>query len=345
MSAASKTTCVFQTPATDRSPGFGSVRLRLAVLLRVALVTLPIAAFSLVQTATAQRPIRTFDPFYRGEEARRSFYDMYAITAELSYSPAGLLQNNDISSGTSPVDGSNPFGLNVRVDYHLSSRLDLGVIVDAAGTTAGHSMAIRWVTLKYFQTQEMIDYAIRLAVDPSSDGRGGFPQMDLAFMYTSLLAPSLSNDFAVGIRRIQLGVQQIFPVDITPPDPEDPVITAPSADREIRRSRALGWEVHMSTGYNMLFDPAGSNAFVSVIAEGGRYDLIEWVVDDTVADPAGRTTTAFRGGAVWVRSGFQIERPGYRFSPYLSIPLKQWAPKSGDWPDARPSIGVRLMLR
>lgn len=343
--AALNTTCIFRSRRSDRRPESDSLRMKRSPVIRRVLFILGLAVVTSIQLANAQRPIETFDPFYHGEGARRSFFDLYAVTAEISYRPPGLLQKNEAPSGTALATGTDPLGLNLRFDYHLSSRLDLGFFIDAAGTTAGRSVSIRWVTLKYFQTQEAIDYAIRLAVDPSSDGRSGFPQMDLAFMYTSLVAPSVSNDFIIGIRRIQIGIQQLVSVDVPPLDPADPVFSKQPPDREVRRSRALGWEVHMSTGYNMLFDPAGSNAFVSLIAAGGRYDLVEWMVDAPMTDASNRTTTEFRGGVVWIRSGFQIERPGYRFSPFLSLPIKQWAPRSGDWPEARPSIGIRLMLR
>ena len=329
------------TESSDRPAGRNSnVR-----AVRLFILCLGAVTMFAVSNSLAQRPIRTFDPFYHGEAARRAFYDTYAVTAELSYRPSGLVQPNDVTSSSVPFTSTDPFGLNLRFDYHLASHLDLGFFIDAVSTTAGRTLSISWVTMKYYRTQEMVDYAIRLAVDPSSNGRSGFPQTDLAFLYTSLVTPSLSSDFAIGIRRVQIGIQQIVSIDVPPADPGAPVISRPPPDRDILRSRALGWEVHMMTGYNFLFDPAGSNLFVSFIGEGGRYNLVEWLVNANAVEPSERTTSEYRGGVIWVRSGLQFERPGFRFSPFLSLPLKQWAPSDGDWPRARPHVGLRLMLR
>ena len=296
-------------------------------------------------TAAAQRPVQTFDPFYRGETASRTFYDRYAVTGELSYRPAGLLQADGVSATNVPSTASDPFGVSLRFDYRLAMGLDLGIYVDASGNAAGRSLSLNWLALKYYSRQENTDYAIRLAVDPASDGRSGFPQTDLAFLYTSTLSPTLKSDFAVGIRRVQLGFQQIVPTDVTLIDPDDPIVSPPGPDRELLRTRAHGWEVHMMTGYQLLFDPAGSNMFVSLIGEGGRYDLVEWTVGTPVAEAEERSSTTFHGGVVWVRSGLQFDRPGYQLSPFLTLPFKQWVPSNDDYPRARAHIGLRLMLR
>ncbi len=295
--------------------------------------------------AFSQRPIRTFDPFYKGESANRSFYDTYALTAEFTYRPAGLLQNDDPSSGGLSGGPSDAFGMNFRLAYRLSSQLDVGAYVDAAGNTAGRSLSVNWLSIKYFRREEGIDYAVRLAVDPVSDGRSGFPQMDLAFLYRSFVSPSVTSDFAVGIRRVQLGFQQIVTVPPDPIKPSDPIVSAPSSDRDVLRTQALGWEVHMLTGYNLVFDPAGSNLFVTLLGEGGSYDLVEWMVNTIESDAGARMSTTFKGGVLWIRSGLQIEKPGYRFSPFLSLPIKQWSPSGGDFPRARPRLGLQFMIR
>jgi hypothetical protein len=292
--------------------------------------------------AAAQRPVQTFDPFYRGETAIRSFYDQYAVTAELSYRPTGLFQNN--SSVSSPALGANPIGLNLRFDYQLSSRLDLGAFVDATGSAAGRTLGLSWVTLKYFKHQEGTDYAIRLALDPSSDGRSGFPQADLGFLYTSTLSSFVTSDFVIGIRRVQIGFQEIIPSIPVPINPGDPIVKAPGASNDLLRGRARGWEVHASWSYNILFDPAGSNMFFSMMAEGGAYDMLEWIVD-AESDVDNRSLTVYRGGTIWVSSGIEIERPSYQFAPFLSIPFRQWAPSEGEWPTSKVRLGLRLMLR
>lgn len=300
------------------------------------------------QTVSAQRPIRMFDPLYRGETAQRSFYDTYAVTAELSYRPPGFLTSDDLSSNSVAGIGRDAIGLNLRFDYRLSSRFDLGAFVDATGNGTGRSLNLSWVMLKYFKRLEGTDYSVRLAVDPSSDGRSGFPQTDLAFLYTSLLSPTLSTHFGMGVRRVQIGIQELVQSEVDVVEPGDPVVEAPPPATEILRSRALGWEVHMTTSYNILFDPAGSNLFVAVLGQGGSYDLVEWTADNPGTDEdetSERTTTAFRGGVVWVRSGLEIHRPGYQFVPYLAFPATHWQPESGDWPRPRARVGLRLMLR
>ncbi|GMQ81457.1 MAG: hypothetical protein BMS9Abin05_0889 [Rhodothermia bacterium] len=296
-------------------------------------------------TASAQRPMQIFDPFYHGETAERVFFDRYAVTGELSYRPAGLLRSDNLSSSSVPTTAIDPFGLSLNLDYRLASGFNLGFFVDASGNTASNSLSLSWVTLKYFRRQENTDYAIRLAVDPSRDGRSGFPQTDLAFLYASSLSPTLRSDFGVGIRRVQIGFQQIVPTDAPPIDPDAPIVSQSVPDREILRSRALGWEVHMMSGYSLLFDPAGSNLFFSFIGEGGQYDLVEWTVANAAAEETERTTTKFNGGVIWVRSGLEFDRPGYQISPFLSLPLKQWAPSGDDYPKARAHIGLRLMIR
>ncbi len=296
-------------------------------------------------TASAQRPMQIFDPFYHGETAERVFFDRYAVTGELSYRPAGLLQSDNFSSSNVPTTVSDPFGLSLKLDYHLTNGFNLGFFIDASGNTASSSLSLSWVTLKYYRRQENMDYAIRLAVDPALDVRSGFPQTDLAFLYASSLSPTLRSDFAVGIRRVQLGFQQIVPTDAPPIDPDAPIVSQSVPDREILRSRAHGWEVHMMSGYNLLFDPAGSNLFVSFIGEGGRYDLVEWTVANAAAEETDRKTTEFSGGVIWVRSGLEFDRPGYQISPFLSLPLKQWTPSGDDYPHARAQIGLRLMIR
>ncbi|MDA1029016.1 MAG: hypothetical protein O3B41_08190 [Bacteroidetes bacterium] len=299
-------------------------------------------ALAFSQTVVAQRPVQMFDPFYRGETAVRSFYDQYAVTAELSYRPAGLFQS--ASSPSSAGIGLNPIGLNLHIDYQLSNHLDLGAYVDATGSAAGRTLGLSWITLKYFKNQEGMDYAVRLALDPSSDGRSGFPQADLAFLYTSALSNLVTSDFAIGIRRVQIGFQEIVPTAPILIDPGDPIVISPGPANELLRGRARGWEVHTSWSYNILFDPAGSNMFFSLMAEGGVYDMLEWVVDSesTVND---RARTEYQGGTLWVSSGIEIERPSYQFAPFLSVPFRQWAPSTGEWPTSKVRLGLRLMLR
>lgn len=322
--------------------------LRLAFLLGLAvLVVLPDAA-------RAQRPFQFYDPFYRGETARRAFYDGYAVTAEVSYRPAGSLQ-----------DGRQTFtrdwlGLAFQLNYQLLPQIDLAGYVDAAASDAGRSLTLSWVALKYYNTVENTDYAFRLAVDPSLDGRVGFPQMDAAFISTTLLSPSLSSDYALGMRRIRKGYQQI----VLSPDGEAEV-PRPYVGSEVLFTRAMGWEVHFMMQYAYLLGAARSNVFGSLLFHGGEYELLETSLSDPApaTSPASLTGDAppetdapeddgavgYRGGVVWLRTGVEYNRPAYQVLPFVSVPLKQWIPAFDDDrqnpPAARISAGFRFTLR
>ncbi len=294
--------------------------------------------------AHAQRPIRAFDPFYLGESATRGFYDSYAVSAEVSYFPTAFVPTSG-ASGTEVPATADQLGLNLRIEYHLASQLDLGVYIDAAGNTAGRSLDLSWISLKYFQRYENVDYAIRLAVDPASNGGAGFPQMDLGFLYHTTHSSTVASEYALGIRRVQMGFQQIVETIPPPLGQNEPIIKNPGPERELLRSQALGWEVHLKGGYSVLFDPAGSNLFVSVMGEGGSYELIEWAVSgDDVAGT--RSRREFSGGVVWLRTGIQLNRPTFVVSPHISLPVKQWAPESGDdWPRTSAYVGVSFTIR
>lgn len=309
----------------------------------------------------AQRPFLAHDALYRSETAQRVFFDGYAFTAEVSYRQAGQVQDDG-----RPTIGSNPLGLAFRLDYQLAKRIDLSAIIDASGssagastTVAGRSLSVSWVALKYYWTVDNSDYAFRLAVDPSLDGRTGFSQTDFAFLANTLLSPMLSTDFAIGARRVQRGYERYEPPAETPS--ADDVEEAPpprldAADPSILFTRAIGWELHLMMSYNVLFDPAGSNVFASLIVNRGQYRLSDFPMGaadapaaaysgsaDTLADGAPSFTREYRGGVVWMRTGIEYNRPSYRVAPFLNLPLKHWTPKGNNAP--RIHFGVQLMLR
>src|SRR5690606_13715257 len=99
--------------------------------------------------------------------------------------------------------------LGFRLHYRLTERVDLNAFWDAAGTSTGRTIVLSWVGAKYYWTVDQTDYAFRLAVDPASDGRVGFPQLDVAFISTRALTPLFSTDFAVGVRRVRKGFRQL----------------------------------------------------------------------------------------------------------------------------------------
>lgn len=322
-------------------PAHPCARRRAARGLRaVALTGLLLVAGSLpLLQAAAQRPFQVYDPFYRSEDARRGFYDGVAVTGEVSYRAAGAVQNNGL-----PSNNPDPFGLNFRLEYQLTPHLDLNAYWDATGTNTGRTLIVSWVGLKYYWTVDHTDYAFRLAVDPASDGRIGFPQMDVAFLSTRVLSPVFTNDIAFGLRHVRMGFQQYLPGEQTS-----------DGLPAFMNTHALGLELHFMWTYNVIFDPASSNVFVSLIGEGGQYSLFE---SPLFQDPRLQTPAAsqregdgsfaedhYRGGVVWIRSGLEYNRPGYQFIPFLSAPLQQWRPREDNWHVARLHFGFRLTLR
>ncbi len=327
----------------DRAKGAGSGSVRDKLLNGIFQIAIVVGFLVLVVgRAQAQRPVQTFDPFYQGETAVRHFFDTYAIAAELSYRPPGLLQADQTSIS---MIGGNALGVNLRVDYRLGHNLDIGFYVDASGNGTGRSLDLSWIAIKYYKRMETDDYAFRLAIDPSSDGRSGFPQADLGFLYSTPLSATVTQDVALGMRRVRIGFQELATIEPPSLKPGDPIVSPPGATSELIRGRTQGWEMHFAWSHNILFDPAGSNLFISFMAEGGKYDLLEWntsSLDDSIDS---RTSTQFTGGVLWIRSGLQVERPVYQFAPFLSIPIRQWAHPDDDWPRSRARVGVRLMLR
>lgn len=303
-----------------------------------------LAGLMAADPAAAQRPFRIYDPLYRNESARRAFFDGYAFTGELSYRSAGEVRDAGLVSGNADL------GLTFRFDYQLLPQVDLSAILDATGGTTGRRLSVSWVTLKLYRTVEHTDYALRLAVDPSSDARTGFPQMDFAFLYTTLLAGDLSADYALGLRRVQIGYEEIVPVPAGPSGQDDPIVVAPAPSFDILYKRALGWEAHAMVQYSALIDPARSNVFLSVLFEGGRYDVVESSRREATAavEAAAKTgatpgRSEYRGGVVWLQSGIEYNRPGYQIIPYASVRALQWS--SSEENPAPLHVGVRLMLR
>ena len=311
----------------------------------------------------AQRPFLAHDALYRSETAERLFFDGYAFTAEVSYRRAGQVQDDG-----RPSIGANPLGLAFRLDYQLARRIDLSAIVDASGasagastTVAGRSLSVSWLALKYYWTVDNSDYAFRLAVDPSLDGRTGFSQTDFAFLASTLLSPMFSTDFAIGARRVQRGYERYEPPSEAADGDgagEAPPPLLATSDPNILFTRAIGWELHLMMSYNVLLDPAKSNVFASLIVNRGQYQLSDFPMGGEAEAPAERTaayganaladgaptfTREYRGGVVWVRTGVEYNRPGYQVAPFLNLPLKHWTPQGNHAP--RVHFGVRLMLR
>jgi hypothetical protein len=306
----------------------GPSRVRAALLLG--------ATLALSAAPAAQGVLRTLDPFYQGESARRDFYGGLAVSGELSYRTSDPLR--PAGGASAPSD----LALSVQLDYTLLPQVDVAAVVDLSGGIGRGPTGLSWLVVKPYWFNDDTDYAVRIAVDPASEGGLGFRQTDVAFLSTTTHAPTLTSDFAIGLRRVRSG----FTVDegtLTVDAPGGPSVPA-SLIADERQVRVIGRELHATWGYNVLFDPGGSHLAVALLAEAGDYRLIP-----TGADSVGAEDRV-RSGIGWLRAGVEWSRPAYQISPYVAVPLVTWADvqgepiRNGPRPD-RARFGLRLMLR
>ena len=319
-------------------------------LLRPLFCALCAALVLLPGAAHAQRPFDVLDPFYQEETARQTFFDGFAVSGEVRYRAAGPFRQ------AAEADQRGPLALSFRVDYALARQIDLGAVFDVSGglvtPLGGGPVRLSWIVVKPFWHNENTDYAVRIAVDPVSQGGLGFRQTDIAFLSSSDLSPLVSSDFAMGLRHAQVGFERLQVEDGG--ELIDPEIA--SAAPELARIRAIGREIHLMWGWRFHFDPAGSNFFGTLLAEAMDYDLIESQLfagsDERMLEGETNATDEgqYRGGIGWVRVGFELNRPAYRFSPFVSIPAVSWLDVAGESGTRGPSLkslrlGLRLTLR
>jgi hypothetical protein len=300
-----------------------------------------LAGVALGPSADAQGAFQTLDPFYQDESARRDFFGGIAVSGEVSYRAPSLLQP--------AVEGQAAPGalaLSAQLDYALHPRVDLSAIVDLSGGVGRGPVGLSWVVVKPYWHNEDTDYAVRIAVDPASEGSLGFRQTDVAFLSTATLSPTLTHDLAFGIRRVRTGYdERTFDEDAGGDETSLSVLLA-----EGERVRVIGKELHGAWGYNVLFDPAGSRISFLVLAEAGDYALLS--ASPPPLEPEGEAPheERVRGGSGWLRAGLEFNRPSYQLAPYVTIPLVTWADvrgepvRHGPRPD-RARFGVRVTLR
>ncbi len=317
--------------------GMATARIMGPNRLRAPLVL--VVALAVHAAPTAQGVLRTLDPFYQGESARRDFYGGLAVSGELAYRTADPLRP---AGGAAP----NDVALSVQLDYSLMQQVDVSAVFDLSGGIGRGPTGLSWLVIKPYWYNDDTDYAIRVALDPASEGGLGFRQTDVAFLSTTTHAPTLTSDFAVGLRRVRTGYtldEATLEGGFSPVNPDGPSGSASVLAVE-GQVRVIGRELHATWGYNVLFDPAGSHIAVALLAEAGDYRLIP-----TGAEASGAEERV-RSGIGWLRAGVEWSRPAYQISPYLSIPLVTWADvqgepvRNGPRPD-RTRFGLRLMLR
>ena len=316
----------------------------LASLARTGLAALALGALPVA----AQGTFQTLDPSYGGETARRAFYGGFALSGEAAYRDGDLL-------GLSEPGALAPLSLSARLDYALLPQVDLALVADLTGAAQNGRLGMNWVVVKPYWRSEATDYAVRVAVDPISEGGLGFRQTDVAFLSTTALTPSVTSDLALGLRRVRVGYNEVADSDTA--DDVAFAVSRLAADAGTEGSRLrVGQSLRASWGYNVLFDPAGSRLALGVLAEAGDYTVVR--ASQTVPEGAGKLPEAgFDGGsdrirmaAGWVRAGVEFSRPSYQLAPFVSIPVVTWADVQGTEVRHGPRphkfrVGLRVTLR
>ena len=300
----------------------------------------------------AQGTFQTLDPSYGGETARRAFYGGFAVSGEAAY------RDGDLIGLTTPGPAPSDLSVSARLDYALLPQVDLALVADLSGAARNGLTGLSWVVVKPYWRNEATDYAVRVAVDPLSEGGLGFRQTDVAFLSTTSLSPSVTSDLSLGLRRVRTGFNDAIPDEAVEPTPlRDGGLALASfavASAPVR-SRLVGQSVRGSWGYNVLFDPAGSRLSFGVAAEAGDYTVVETReqalggTPEDEAEPA-ETSDRIRSGVGWVRAGMEFSRPSYQFAPFVSVPVFTWADVRGEAESHGPRfqklrLGLRVTLR
>lgn len=289
----------------------------------------------LAPDASAQGGFQTLDPFYRGEAAQRSFDGEFAVSAEAAVRDADLLGIAE------PGTPASPLAFSGRVDIALLPQVDLSLVADLSGGVGRGPMGLSWVVVKPYWRNEATDYAIRIAVDPASEGGLGFRQTDVAFLSATTLSPDVTTDVAFGIRRVRTGYT-LAADDVVGTSGEEALFAASRAGTD-GGVRVVGQELRVSWGYNVVFDPAGSRLALGLVGEAGDYALVR------TGGPSGERER-IRSGIGWLRAGLEFSRPAYQVAPFVSLPLVTWADVRGEPVRYGPRpeklrAGVRVTLR
>ncbi len=274
-----------------------------------------------VADALAQRPFRSYEPLYRDEASHRTFFDGYAVTAEVSYRPAGSV---NLAATTAPSISapSGALGLAFHIEYKLMDQLDLNAILDASGSISGQAATLSWIALKRYWHSDGTNFALRLAFDPrpAFDGRLGFRQTDLALFYNTTQSPMVSMDLVGGFRQVRIGYQRLTPPELQEAGaPEAAFSDALAPHANLLLTQTEGVETHFKIQYNMLFDPAQSHVFAALLYEGGRYTLNERPLADLTTPST--TNARYQGHVIWIRTGVRWNRPSYKIAPFISVPI------------------------
>ncbi len=301
-------------------------------------------AVGLATGAAAQGGFQTLDPFYGGETASRAFYGDLAVSAEAAF------RDGDLLGLRAPGTPASALALAGRLDYAVLPQVDLSLVADLSGGIGRGPLGLSWVVVKPYWHNEQTDYAVRLAVDPASEGGLGFRQTDVAFLSTTTISPEVSSDLSIGVRRVRTGYtnpDSLGPAAITTGDVGASAGFAFAAVDDAARTRVVGQELRVSWSYSVRFDPAGSRLALGLSAEAGDYALVQSGVPDDDVDPS---SDRIRSGTGWLRVGLEFSRPTYQLAPFASLPLVTWADVRGEPVRHGPrpekvQVGMRITLR
>lgn len=303
-------------------------------------------AASLATGAAAQGGFQTLDPFYGGETASRAFYGDLAVSAEAA------LRDGDLLGLRAPGTPASALALAGRLDYAVLPQVDLSLVADLSGGIGRGPLGLSWVVVKPYWHNEQTDYAVRLAVDPASEGGLGFRQTDVAFLSTTSLSPEVTSDLSIGVRRVRTGYTDPDSLGATAGRPADggpgvPGSFAFAAADDAARTRVVGQELRVSWSYSVRFDPAGSRLALGLAADAGDYALVQSGATLEGAEPS---SERIRSGTGWFRVGLEFSRPTYQLAPFASLPLVTWADVRGEPVRHGPrpekvQVGMRITLR
>ncbi|WP_420455542.1 hypothetical protein [Rubrivirga sp.] len=313
---------------------------------------LAVLAFGVGPAVMAQGTFQTLDPSYGGETARRGFYGGFAVSGEAAYRDADLLDRVE-PGAPAPSDLS----LAARLDYALLPQVDLALVAELTGAAQNGRMGLSWVVVKPYWHNEGTDYAIRVAVDPVSEGGLGFRQTDVAFLSTTALSPTVTSDLSIGLRRLRTGYSDPAPGEIDLDPDAEPVFADDRLNGSttgLVRTRAVGQSVRGAWGYNVLFDPAGSRFAFGLVAEAADYTILRadggLAEGDVGAEPEEGASDRVRSAVGWARVGVEFSRPYYQLAPFVSVPMFTLADVQGEPVRHGPRleklrVGLRLTLR
>ena len=300
----------------------------------------------------AQGTLQTLDPSYGGETARRGFYGGFAVSGEAAYRDADLLDRIE-PGAPAPSDLS----LSARLDYALLPQVDLALVADLTGAAQNGRMGLSWVVVKPYWHNEGTDYALRVAVDPVSEGGLGFRQTDVAFLSSTALTPTVTSDLSIGLRRLRTGYSDPVLSELELGADGEPVVPDSRLNvgsTALVRSRIVGQSIRGAWGYNVLFDPAGSRLAFGLVAEATDYTILQSDDRGLAAGDGGaeaeEPSDRVRSAVGWARMGIEFSRPYYQLAPFVSVPVFTWADVQGEPVRHGPRIekvrvGLRLTLR